>query len=123
MNRLIRLFRLPSSDRQLLLASGFLLSAIRLALWLIPFGSLQRLLSMATRKSCQAKSADQTTQDSVVWAVTTAARYVPAVTCLTKALAAHVLLARRGFQACDRPRDHLGSQGHAPVSDRGGQPL
>ena len=37
--------------------------------------------------------------DRVVWAVVVASRYVPMSTCLTQALAAQVLLARRGFPA------------------------
>src|SRR5438309_451978 len=37
--------------------------------------------------------------DRVVWAVVVASRYVPMSTCLTQALAAQVLLARRGYSA------------------------
>jgi hypothetical protein len=103
--------------------SAWLLIAIRLGLWLLPFRTLQRLLTRMTQGAYKHQAADQASIDSVVWAVTVASRYVPEATCLTQALAAQVLLARRGYPARLRigvARSETGQfQAHAWVENGG----
>jgi hypothetical protein len=103
MNRLRNFLRLSSSDRRLLISAALLLGAIVLGLWLLPFLTLQRLLGNLAAPRTSRREAEAFSADRVVWAVTVASRYVPgASTCLTQALAAQVLLARRGEVACLR---------------------
>jgi len=94
--RLARFLALPGVERRLILAAAGLLAAVRVGLWLLPFrtvhGSVQRL-ARAPRPSA---GRDRPPPERIVWAVGTAARLVPRSTCLVRALAAQVLLARDG---------------------------
>jgi Transglutaminase-like superfamily len=99
MERLSRFYRLPTSERRLLAKAALLLGAIRVGLWLLPFRTLRSLLDKAARFH-RLRESDYQPTDVVVWAVEVAARYMPGFnTCLTKALAAQVLLSRRGRPA------------------------
>lgn len=103
MNRLRNFLRLPSSDRCLLISAALLLGTIVLGLWLLPLLTLRRLLGRLAEPRTSRQEAEAASAARVVWAVATASRYVPgASTCLTRALAAQVLLARRGEVACLR---------------------
>jgi hypothetical protein len=89
---------LPAAQRRLVLQAALLLGAIRLGLWLLPFRTLQRLLARLAQTPTAPLEAGAATIGDVVWAVAGVSRYVPGATCLTQALAARVLLARRGQQ-------------------------
>lgn len=123
--RSIRKFlRLPITDQCLLIESAFLLGAVRVALWLLPFQVLRRLLARITRMSSQQRTSNDRSLEQVVWAVGTASHYIPqASTCLTQALVAQVLLGRRGHPAHLRigiARDAAGQlQAHAWVESGG----
>ena len=64
-------------------------AGFRVALWVLPW----RLVSRAPRLS---RRRDDQVIDDTSRAVQAAARFVPAATCLTQALALRALLARRG---------------------------
>jgi hypothetical protein len=98
MKRPLKFMRLPAAERWLLVKAALLLAAIRLGLGLLPFQTLRRLLGKVTEAPTGwLQEADQSSADRVVWAVEVASRYLPAAgTCLTQALVAQVLLARRG---------------------------
>jgi len=103
MRQIYKFLRLPSTDRCLLVKSAFLVVAIRLGLWLLPFQTLWRLLARMSQATIEAQEADQAYLDRVVWAVTVASRYMPgAITCLTRALASVVLLGQCGHRVCLR---------------------
>ena len=74
-----------------------MLGGIRLALILLPFGRVWRALERLGRASDSPPTIDQEAFDRVVGAVKLMGRYVPGVTCLDRALAAKVLLSRRGY--------------------------
>ena len=96
MQHLGRFYRLPTSERWLLAKATLLLGAIRVGLWLLPFRTLRGLLDKASGFH-GLRETDYQPTDVVVWAVEVAAKYMPGFsTCLTKALAAQVLLSRRG---------------------------
>jgi hypothetical protein len=101
MGRITKFFRLPAQDRALLLQAFCLILGIRLALKTVRFETLRNaLLKLAAgrgepRRPVRNKDDEQR---RTLWAVRTAGRAFPAIsTCLTNALAAHVLLARRGY--------------------------
>src|SRR6266545_1635612 len=102
MERLIKFISLPSADRRLLVNSGLLVAAVRLALWLLPFRILRRLLARLTPADSELLEADPILLGRVAWAVTVSSRYVPSATCLTQALATKVLLCRRSQTAVPR---------------------
>ena len=99
MRRLIKFFRLPRAERRLLLNSLWLVGAVRLGLWILPFQYLRRIVSSSSKTASQPNEADRDLPDRVAWAVTVSSEYIPCATCLTQALAAKVLLGRRGQSA------------------------
>lgn len=124
MKRLRKFLLLPAVERRLLLQAAFLLGGIKLGLMLIPFQTLLRSLDKLAEASGKSHKANQITLERIVWAVETAGRYVPrARTCLTQALAARVLLARRGYPALIRigavREEGKGFQAHAWVESGG----
>src|SRR5260370_37815057 len=98
MGRVRKFWRLPTSDRSLLLKATALLWSVTVGLWLLPLGALRRLLRRATGAKV-APGGHGPTKDRIIWAMATAQRLVPRATCLSRALAAEVLLARSGDHA------------------------
>ncbi len=97
MKRLRKFLDLPPAERGLLVKAAILLWAIMLGLWLLPFQTFRRLLARVTQAPTGWREANQLSPDRIVWAVAVASRHMPgARTCLAQALAAQVLLARRG---------------------------
>jgi len=88
---MLRFLRLSPAERTLLLQAALLLWGVRLGLWALPFRTLQRLLARLRGASSQHAALGK-----VVWATEVASAFVPAPTCLTRALAAHTLAARYG---------------------------
>jgi hypothetical protein len=70
---------------------------VRLSLRFLPPRSWERVTERV-RRSRPRGEGGATVQD-VAWAVHRVSRMVPGATCLTQALAAHLLLARRGYQS------------------------
>jgi hypothetical protein len=100
MKRLRRLMHLPAAERWLLVRAVLLLWTMRVGLWLLPFQTLRQLLAEFTVRAMRAPVSERLSKAKVVRTVETAARFTPlASTCLTQALAAQVLLARRGYPA------------------------
>ena len=94
-----KFWRLSPSDRRLLVTAVFLLTAIRLGLWLLPVQTLRRVLARGIQTPTRLDNSNQSFLKRTGWAVTVASRYVPRATCLTQALAVQVLLERRGYRA------------------------
>ena len=96
--RLLRTFlSLSSTKRRLLLAAGVVVAGVRMLLWLLSFGRLLWFVERTALRSARAVPTRFPETENIVWAVTTATRYVPRATCLTQALAAQWLLARFGY--------------------------
>jgi hypothetical protein len=90
--------------RSIFLAKVWLLEvAIRLALWVLPFARVRRLVARWGRPA-RPGSGGRRRPDVMVRAVTLAARFIPRGSCLTQALAMEVLMRRAGF----RPRLQIG---------------
>jgi hypothetical protein len=88
-------FRLSSPRRRLVLAGALLVACVRVLLWVLPFKRLVWLVERTALRSARVAPVHLTEDVSanIVWAVMTAARYVPRSTCLTQALAAQWLFA------------------------------
>ena len=100
MSRMQKFFGLPRSERWLLVKAALLLGVVRIGLRLLPFQTLKRLLDSASRTSAESHKAPQFSSDRIAWAVIAAGRYVVRdKPCLTQALAAQLLLKRRGYPA------------------------
>jgi transglutaminase superfamily protein len=91
---------LAATDRRLLIETAVLLAAIRLALPLVSFKTLQDLLMRVSRRTRRSHLSHPLPADRLAWAITVASRYVPQTqNCLIQALAAWTLLAGRRHSA------------------------
>jgi Transglutaminase-like superfamily len=72
---------------------------VRIALWLLPFRLLHRLVARLTRRPAGRAPSTAVPAERITWAVAAVARRIPRATCLTQALAATLLLAWRGHAA------------------------
>jgi hypothetical protein len=111
MTRLGKFLRLPPADRRLLVTAALVQAAIRLGLALLPYRKLRGLVDRLALTSPQ--PAPPVSPERIAQAVTRASRAVPGATCLTQALAAKVLLERRGYPA--RVRVGISRTGGAPL--------
>ncbi|SRR6266568_1331567 len=103
MTTLRKLLRLSPAELSLVVQAALLLGAIGLGLRLLPFGRLRRLLDRLSRSGDGARPLGQLPAERVAWAIERVSRVVPGTrSCLAQALAAQVLLARRGQEACVR---------------------
>lgn len=100
MRRLRRFFALSAPQQWLLLKTLFLVAAVRLGLWVLPFRTVLRMVEALRRKGLsRTDSPSHSSVGEVIWAVKAASRWVPEATCLTQALTAHCLLGRFGHPA------------------------
>jgi len=95
MGSLTSFARLPARRRSLFIRSAMLIAAFRACLWVVPFSRTQRLATRLSSGSARRRSS----APEVAWAVGLAERRLPVGNCLSRALAAQVLLARSGHQA------------------------
>jgi hypothetical protein len=99
MTRVGKFLRLPPSDRRLLVTAALTQAAIRLGLALLPYRRVRRLVDHLARTSSRRRPAATASPERIAWAVARAGRSVPGAACLTQALAAQLLLERRGHPA------------------------
>lgn len=114
---------LSATDKRLLIKAAFLLGTIRLWLWLLPFSTLRGALDKRRRRNTRAGEADCASIKRAVWAIDKASRFIPAVTCLIRALAAQLMLEKLGCRASLRIGVAKGEEGqlqaHAWVESEG----
>ncbi len=94
MTGLKRFARLSPAEQRLLLQTTFLLCSIRIGFRLLPFRVVQRIALKAVGNSMAAHPVEQ-----LVWAVEAISHRFPGATCLARALALQVLLARSGHHS------------------------
>lgn len=99
MRRLSRLLTMSWPERRLLFQAALVVSVIRVGLWLLPFGTMERALGALGGPPTTRRRGRAVPADAVALAVSRVAARVPGATCLTQALAARLLLARRGYPA------------------------
>src|SRR4051812_28755303 len=99
MVRLRKLLRLSTRDRRLLAEATLWVVAVRMGLWVVRFPSLRHFLDRRIRVRSDAAWDDRPQIERIIWAVRIASLHLPQASCLTQALAAQVLLGRRGHAA------------------------
>ena len=97
MRRLERLRRLSGRDLRLTAEALWLVTQIRVGLWLFPFKHVQRRYGRSLRRRLGQGTnvSDTAAARAIGAAVRRASRLVPAATCLPQAFAARVMLERR----------------------------
>lgn len=100
MKRLRRFLHLRTNEQWFLIKVMLLLEVTKLAVRLLPFRVLRRLAEGAGKVPAGQRRAERFSAHDIGWAVETMSRNVPGEkTCLAQALAAQVLLVRRGHPA------------------------
>jgi hypothetical protein len=94
-----RFFKLPLEEKRLLIQAIILLWAVRLGLWVLPYSRLNRIIEKATYASVGTEGIKSRPLNKLTWSIEAMSRYVPNATCLTKALAAKMLLAKDGYSS------------------------
>jgi len=89
---------LPVKDRQIFVKAFFLLSIIRLGLWLLPFRTLQKTLERLFR-SPDTSDKQAPSPENFSRAVRAVSQYVPTATCLAQALTLQALLSQEGIHS------------------------
>jgi Transglutaminase-like superfamily len=97
MRRVVKFLKLGLADKILLMRCGLVVAGIRLGLTLLSYNTLRRWLANATGRAPASNNDDAVRR--IAWGVDRAARLVPGATCLTKAFAAQLLLARAGHRS------------------------
>ena len=98
MAQLRRFLRLSTTDLWFLFKVTFLLETIKLGMQLLPFRTLRRLLDQVSGTPARWQHTTYPSVDRIAWVIETASRRMPgAKSCLNQALAAQVLLTRRGY--------------------------
>jgi len=92
MRRLAKFLSLSAVDRRLLASAFLVVVAVRLRLALLPFRP-----GMESTRFREIHGTPKSSPERIAWAVDVASSRLGTVTCLARALAAHRMLARRGF--------------------------
>jgi hypothetical protein len=88
--------RLQPGERELVLRTLLLVATIRVALWVMPFKRLQRVVE--SWNSSEHRRNDLPV-GRLVWAVRAASRRIPTASCLTQSLALQCLLTGAGHRS------------------------
>lgn len=94
MDKLRKFWRLPWSGQKLLSLAVLRLTAVSLAVRLVPFAVWRGRLE--NRPAPPPSTRGGASLDQIVWAVTVAGRYVPGANCLVRALVARSMLWQAG---------------------------
>lgn len=118
-----RFLQLSQAERGLLIEAAVVLGMIRLGLWVLPLGRVRTAIAHAVRRAVSTAAPAASSPEQAGWAVTAASRYIPAATCLVRALAVQAILQRRGYRPDVRIGLARGSrervEGHAWVEHEG----
>ena len=94
--RIRKFSRISARERRLLIGASILLAVSRLVLWVVPFRFVWPYLSQTVSER---EATDPCLLRSIIWAIDTAAKWVPGSKCLVKAMAARIIMGHYGY-AC-----------------------
>jgi len=100
MSKIKTFLKLNSTEKFILIKAFFLLLTVRIMLWILPFSFIQKITRRLTDVS-----EDMTSEISIeklTWAIRVMSIYTPGATCLTRAIAAQILLARYNYSSSIR---------------------
>jgi hypothetical protein len=95
MARLIKFLQVAPAERRLLARTALLLWVVRCGLWCLPYEKLRRVI-FARQRATRGLAGCSWEVDNIIRSVKLMSRYVPAATCLTKALVTLKLLEEAG---------------------------
>jgi hypothetical protein len=113
-----RFFCIPHAEKWLLIKAFILVSGIVLALQIFPFRISYRFTSKVPAKQVDYRFSEK----QIIRAIEMSSYYMPCSTCLSKAMAGHVLLAKYGYGSNFRigvARDNGRLLAHAWLENQG----
>jgi Transglutaminase-like superfamily len=99
MGKILKFLRFSSTEQRVLIQSFFLLSMIRMGLFVLPFKSLLTLVNNMKLTNSVRHTNNRILSNRITWAIEKASRYVPFTTCLSKAFALQVLFSKQGYSS------------------------
>lgn len=90
-------FKLSNLEKKILIKALMLLWIIRIMLYILPFQTLQNIIKKFI--STEENKIHSVQIGKLIWAVEVMSAYTPRATCLTRALAAQILLARYNYSS------------------------
>jgi len=100
MNKIKTFLKLNSTEKFILIKAFFLLLTVRIMLWILPFSFIQKITRRLTDVSEDMMS--EISIKKLTWAIRVMSIYTPWATCLTRAIAAQILLARYNYSSSIR---------------------
>ncbi len=97
MRPLHKFIQLSPAQKALHFKAVILIAFIRLGLWVMPFRALKWMVIRLGARPVQSKGV-QVPPNEIAAIISRAARRIPRATCLTQAMALHLLCRRRGYQ-------------------------
>src|SRR2546423_10220119 len=91
--------QLRTPERWLLIRGLATVAMVRLALWTLPFRSVQAMSRVRSKRLSSRSLRNRPSVRQIAWAIGAGSRYVPAATCLTQALAGLRMLRQAGYGA------------------------
>jgi len=100
MSKIKTFLKLNSTEKFILIKAFFLLLTVRIMLWILPFSFIQKITRRLTDVSEDMMS--EISIEKLTWAIRVMSIYTPGATCLTRAIAAQILLARYNYSSSIR---------------------
>ncbi|MBW4616713.1 MAG: lasso peptide biosynthesis B2 protein [Desmonostoc vinosum HA7617-LM4] len=98
MKKSLKFIVLDYQTKKLLINTFMLLVLVRIGLWLLPFKTVQQLLSNLNHTKPKFREKYHISIDKIVWAVEVSSHYMPGgVKCLARALTGQVFMSRHGY--------------------------
>jgi hypothetical protein len=97
--RIHKFLKLSWRDQLLLLYAVFVVAAVTLGLWVLPWPALQSQLLKLTNWCSRFGTIQRPPAEHIAWAVKVAGSLIPKATCLPQALAAQLLLNQNAYSA------------------------
>lgn len=98
MNPIRTFLRLSFTEKSILIKAFFLLLTVRLMLWILPFSFIRKITHGLSDVSEDVKTSEISIE-KLIWAIKVMSIYTPRATCLTRAIAAQILLARYNYSS------------------------
>jgi hypothetical protein len=98
MNKIKSFIKLNSTLKFILIKAFFLLLTVRILLWILPFSFIKKIIPGFIVVSEDMETSEISTE-KLTWAIRVMSIYTPKATCLTRAIAAQILLARYNYSS------------------------
>lgn len=97
MGKIFGFFKLRQSDKTIVIKALTLLWITRIMLWILPFSSAKQIVNKFA--VFDENKFQRTPRWKLIWAVEVMSPYTLRATCLSRALATHILLARYNYSS------------------------